>query len=437
MIRKYTERVRLIGLGVLFGVSMMASNLALAQQGEYSELFETLKPGLFIVESVERISNNKHSVGSGFAVVGDGLMATNYHVVADAVLNPDQYALRFKTKDGVEGPLELVVVDVLYDLAIVRAHDAAGQAARLPYYFSLAEQLPVAGDPVLALGNPLDLGLSIVPGTHNGLLKRQFRQNFHFTGALNPGMSGGPAVNLDGDVIGVNVAGAGNSVSFLVPVERVAALIRQISNAPDSLQAQRVQIVESIRAHQDELIDDLLAGDWTLEEFGPLMIPREIQPYVNCTGNALDLGSDTPWQQSTSNCVLNDRIYLSRQLDTGPIEMFFGWYHSNELNGFQFARMFEQNQFFPFNRTGDDDVTDFECVEQWLDVARLEAVPFKSSYCVRTYLDYPGLYDVLFVARGQPEDTQGLQAHYTLAGVGQAAAGRFHQRFLDAVAWKE
>ena len=419
---------------------MLVSSAVMGQQGEYSELFETLKPGLYIIESVERVSNNKNSVGSGFAVSTDGLIATNYHVVANALLNPEQFTLRYKSIDDDEGALEVVVVDVLYDLALVRMVDSemvedTSERQPLLMAFELAEELPAEGDTVLALGNPFDIGLSIVPGTHNGLLERQFRQNIHFTGALNPGMSGGPAVNTEGKVIGINVAGAGNSVSFLVPVAQLAALMEQIPEQPLSLSAQREQIVERIRVHQDEMIDDLIAGDWSLESFGPLMIPREIRAYINCTGNAVDLGSETPWQQSTSNCVMNDRIYLSRRLDTGPLEILFGWYHSDELNPFQFARMFEQGNFLPFNRTADEDVTEFECAEQWVRIEKLAGVPFKASYCVRTYLDYPGLYDVLYVARGMPNDTEGLQVHYTLAGVGRNAASRFHDHLLGVLQW--
>lgn len=418
--------------GILATILVLSPVLTHAQNSDYGELFETLKPGLYTIESVERISNNKNSVGSGFAVSSDGLMATNYHVIANAVLNPDQYSLRFKTDDGEEGPLEVVAVDVLYDLALVRS---PGTREIPSMVFDLATSLPAEGDTVLALGNPYDIGISIVPGTHNGLLDRQYRRNIHFTGALNPGMSGGPAVNTEGQVIGINVAGAGNSVSFLVPVHHLAELLANAPLEPLSLEMQRQTMVERIQLHHDELIDDLMAGDWTLEPFGPLMIPREIRPYINCVGSAMEPEAEVPWQRSISNCMMNDRIYLSNQLETGPLELIFTWYHSNELNGFQFARMFEQHTFVPPNRTGDDDVTEFDCVEQWVQIEHLEGVPFKASYCIRTYLDYPGLYDVLYVARGMPERTQGLHLHYTLSGVGRDAASQFHGHLLGALQW--
>lgn len=405
-----------------------------AQPNEYSRLFETLKPGLFTVEVVDRVSNNKNAQGSGFAVDADGLLATNYHVVSEFVLDPDRYSLRFRDSSGRTGGLRVVGVDVLHDLALVRMApgDRPDEALAV---FDLAESAPQVGATVLALGNPYDIGISIVPGTYNGLLENQYRKNIHFTGALNPGMSGGPAVDTAGRVVGINVAGAGNSVSFLVPVDNLRRLIDERPDAPAPLSTMRAGVVDRILAHQDAMIDDLLAGDWSLEPFGPLMIPREIRSWLSCSGSGRDDDGETPWVESHANCTLNDRIYLSRTLDTGPLEIIFGWYSSDELNEFQFANVFEQNTFVPFNRTGEDDVTEFECREQWVRYDALQPVPFKATYCLRAYLDYPGLYDVLFVARALMPDSEGLHVHYTLAGVGRDAARRFHRRLTGALAW--
>ncbi|HKL49987.1 MAG TPA: serine protease [Wenzhouxiangellaceae bacterium] len=420
-------------LAVPSGLALVTNALAQAET-QYSELFESLQPGLYTVEVVDRISNNKNAQGSGFIVTGDGVLATNYHVVSEFVLDPDRYALRYRDAGGATGPLEVLEVDVLHDLALVRFIDGAPPEAVQP--FELAEVEPRMGETILALGNPYDIGISLVPGTYNGLLENQYRKNIHFTGALNPGMSGGPAVNTAGGVVGINVAGAGNSVSFLVPVGNLRALLARAPETPSSLEDMRSRVVQRIIDHQGEMIGDLLAGDWTLEAFGPLMIPREITPWLSCSGSGSDADPETPWVESHSNCTLNDRIYLSRTLDTGPVELIFGWYQSDSLNEFQFARVFEQTTFMPFNRSGDDDVTDFECREDWVAFESLSPVAFKASYCLRAYLDYPGLYDVLYVARALMPDSEGLHVHYTLAGVGQDKAMDFHRHLLGALSWK-
>jgi len=432
-----------------------------AQGSDYSALFESLKPALFTVEIVDRSSGNKNAQGSAFRVGADGSLATNYHVVSEHVLDPERYALRYRAAGGRSGELEVLAVDVLHDLAVVRAAagdpsadgvpsgeqpgdpPAAGQpppdempADEAGPVFELASEMPADGQTILALGNPYDIGISLVPGTYNGLLESQYRKLIHFTGALNPGMSGGPAVDDRGRVVGINVAGAGNSVSFLVPVVRLAELLERAPAKAPLLAELREGLAGRIREHQAMMVDELLAGQWDLEPFGPLMIPREVRPWISCSGASSEPDGETPWSDSSSNCVLADRIYLSRSLDTGGLEMMFGWYHSDKLNAFQFARVFSQNNFVPFNRAGDDDVTEYECVENWTGFAALDPTPFKASFCVRAYLDYPGIHDVLFVARVQRPGPEGVFLHYTLAGVGMDVAMRFHRRFVGSVEWK-
>lgn len=426
--------LKLLAAG-LVGLGVSAWSLSGAQEGQYSALFDSLKPGLFTVEVFDRVSNNKNAIGSAFALSDDGLMATNYHVVSEFVLDPERYGLRFRDAEGDTGTLSVAAVDVLHDLALVRM-DPDELPDTLLYPFRLAEAAPRNGETVLALGNPYDIGISIVPGTYNGLLKNQYRKNIHFTGALNPGMSGGPAVNTEGEVIGINVAGAGNSVSFLVPVENLARLVESSLSEPATLESMRSEVTNRLIEHQSQMLDELMAGDWSLEAFGPLMIPREIKPWLSCSGSGLSRDPDMPWQESHSNCTLNDRIFLSRSLDTGPVELIFGWYRSDSLNSFQLSRVFEQNTFMPFNRSDEDDVTDFECTEDWVDPQNLEPVVFKSTYCVRGYLDYPGLYDVLFVARAQRAGPEALHIHYTLSGVGRDKAEEFQQHLMGVLRWK-
>jgi len=140
------------GLAGLFAGALVWAALALpatAQNVEYSALFEGLKPGLFTVEVVDRVSNNKNAIGSAFAVDGAGRLATNYHVVSEYLLDPERYALRYRDVVGETGPLELLDVDVLHDLALVRIDDPAVRPAAV---FELATSAPADGSTLRTCG---------------------------------------------------------------------------------------------------------------------------------------------------------------------------------------------------------------------------------------------------------------------------------------------
>ncbi len=417
---------------------LLAAGAPAQNEDQNSALFARQKSGLVVIEVADRTSGNKNVIGSGFLVdAGAGLFATNYHVVSEYVLHPERFVLRFKSGKEGGGDLEVAALDVIHDLALVRAAPDALPAGA--WQFALADALPAQGAPVLAMGNPYDIGISVVPGTYNGLIEKQYRRHIHFTGALNPGMSGGPAVNAAGAVIGVNVAGAGNSVSFLVPGEYLVALLAGWADDEEAVldpAAWRERIVEDIKRHQSGMLDDLLAGDWSGSEFGPLLIPTAVRPYVDCSGGTTDDDGEERYRAHTSDCGVNDRIFLSRQLDSGMIEIDFGWYESEQYNRFQFYRMFEDISFFPANQGGKKDLTGFRCQEDIVRFDNLGDVPFKTTLCVREYLDYAGLYDVLFAAKSLLDRPEGVFLHYTLAGVPRDKAEAFHQCFIGAVRWK-
>src|SRR5205814_2179954 len=151
-----------------------------------------------------------------------------YHVVSQVAFEPGTYRLEYAAADGSHGDVTLLGVDLPNDLAIIRLdkHDAP--------FFAFNEAAiegtgPQKGERLYSMGNPLHLGFTIVEGTYNGLVERSYNERIHFTGALNPGMSGGPAVTAEGQVVGINVAKRMGSelVSFLVPARFAAALLRQ------------------------------------------------------------------------------------------------------------------------------------------------------------------------------------------------------------------
>lgn len=187
-------------------------------------VYEQARPKLLQIRTLVSAAGRQSSIGSGF-LVGGGLAITNYHVVSKYALEPQTYRLEYTAADGTRGELKLAAIDLANDLAVVRL----AQEGPASFEFdgrALDGSLP-KGERLYSMGNPLDIGFTIVEGTYNGLVDRSYNDQIHFAGALNPGMSGGPTVTGDGRVAGVNVAKrlGGELVSFLVPARFAVALL--------------------------------------------------------------------------------------------------------------------------------------------------------------------------------------------------------------------
>src|SRR5258706_2333350 len=135
--------------------------------------------------------------GTGFAVAAGGVLLTNYHVVAEQVLYPEKYRLEYRTTAGKVGKITVLAIDVRHDLAVVRAEGFDG----VP--LALDGTVPAKGERAYSIGFPLDVGLTITEGVSNGRVEDSFDARIHYSVAINDGISGGPAVNAAGQVIGV------------------------------------------------------------------------------------------------------------------------------------------------------------------------------------------------------------------------------------------
>jgi hypothetical protein len=179
-----------------------------------------LEPSVFTIEVHSGNDAAKSTVGSGYAVSRDGLVATNYHVVGDYIDEPERHSIRAIGASGPQ-PARLVAFDLVNDLALLRVEGPG--AKPLP----LADGPPRPGAPVVAFGNPEGLGLSLVNGVFNGLAAKGVVDRMLLSMPLNSGMSGGPILDRSGRVVGTNVStmrGA-DSLSFGVPVAKLHALL--------------------------------------------------------------------------------------------------------------------------------------------------------------------------------------------------------------------
>jgi serine protease Do len=140
------------------------------------------------------------SAGSGFIVDASGDIATNWHVVVGA------YEMIVTFSDGSHAKAELVNASPLVDLALL--HVNVGRKLQAVQWADSAKVQ--VGDPVLAIGNPLGVGMSvsggIVSAVNRNIMDTPYDDFIQTDAAINHGNSGGPLFSMKGEVIGVNSA---------------------------------------------------------------------------------------------------------------------------------------------------------------------------------------------------------------------------------------
>ncbi|MBM82865.1 MAG: serine protease [Planctomycetaceae bacterium] len=168
-----------------------------------------------------------NGMGTGIVVDERGYIVTNYHVVADVDV------LRVTTFSGATYDAQVVSYDREQDLAIIQIN-ASGPLATMPLGTSSDLML---GESVLAIGNAFGYTDSVTGGMVSSLSrnvevneKQAYKNLIQTDASINPGNSGGPLVNLDGEVIGINVAirAGAQRIGFAIPVDNARRVIAQL-----------------------------------------------------------------------------------------------------------------------------------------------------------------------------------------------------------------
>jgi serine protease Do len=164
--------------------------------------------------------------GSGFIISADGYAVTNNHVVANA----DQVTVRLQ--DGTEYAAEVVGTDPKTDLALLKI-DADDKL----HFVEFSDDEPRVGDWVIAVGNPFGLGGSVTTGIisarERNIGSGPYDDFLQIDAPINKGNSGGPAFNLEGEVVGVNTAiyspsGGSVGIGFAIPTSIAKQVIGEI-----------------------------------------------------------------------------------------------------------------------------------------------------------------------------------------------------------------
>jgi len=396
------------------------------------QLYSAAKADLLQIRMLLRNGRSQSTVGSGFLIGTGRLVLTNYHVVSQMALDPDVYIGEYVDTDGNSGPIELMAVDVLHDLAVVRV-DREGTG-----FFQVPEHPAplIQGQYLYSLGNPLDLGFAISEGSYNGVVTRSFYEQLIFTGPINSGMSGGPSVTASGMVAGINVSKRrdGESVSFLVPVryaqELLARVALQTAHQPHPPKNFNPLIAQQLLAHQRAMIDRLLTEPLTIKSMGPYRVPVRESQQLRCWGRS-NFRAEAEYTVDGVSCAMEAAIYVSDTQQTGHVSMTHQYLRSASLHPLQFAALASSR--FRVDRIGtsrDTRLTRPACSEQFVHTATL---PVRAVTCVRAYRKFAGLYNFTLLTASTDDAQASLQSRLDLAGVSYENGTRATRAFLSAL----
>ncbi len=394
-------------------------------------VFEGFKDRVVKIEVLEAGSGTKALLGSGFYISADGYVITNYHVISRLIYYPGRYRAELVEHGGERREIKIMGIDAVNDLALVYAHREAAP------FFQLNPVTIKQGTRIYSMGHPHDIGLSIVEGTYNGYQKYSYYKQIHVTGSLNPGMSGGPTITASGEVVGINVATAGNQVSFLVPVE---AAVNLATEPLDSEEKEAEDFFETIRrqlfSHQETYLDEIALASNEHVELGDYVLPTSPSPFIECWGdkNAHD---ETPYEIVDHSCSSGDYVFISSSMVANTIKFRHRLITTEELNRFRFFALYSSYfgiKYGMMHYNSNEEVTPFRCSTGYIDSGD---ITFKTIFCARRYRKLDGLYDAMLKAATLESNSTGLETTLTLTGVSYDKAVNYSRKYLEEISWKE
>ena len=204
--------------------------------------------------------------GSGFFIDPDGGIITNRHVLegasrADVITSEGKvYTVQKVVSEDVEGDLILVSLDLKGDKA---------------QPLIVSSKIPEVGERIIAIGTPLGLEKTVSDGIVSAVREIPgFGKIIQVTAPISPGSSGGPVVNMRGEVIGIAtfIIVAGQNLNFAIPGERISNLVRGEGKTLQEIEERRS---EELRVSEEYLYATGLRYLWAEDYERALLLFQE------------------------------------------------------------------------------------------------------------------------------------------------------------------
>ena len=229
--------------------STKLSDLQLARRDaeDFEKLAALVKPSIVVVESVDRVGR-EGGRGTGFVVSADGVIATNFHVIGE------HREFKIRMADGkFYEPRAILAVDRENDLALIKI-----DARNLPV-LQLGDSGKLSpGQSIFAVGNPLGYSHSVSRGVVAAIRELELgdgRPLVQVAIPIEPGSSGSPTLDLNGNVVAILAIKSGGAMGFGIPVNKLKDLLDKKKSIP-------MEKWLTIGALDELEWESILAGSW-------------------------------------------------------------------------------------------------------------------------------------------------------------------------------
>ena len=405
-----------------------------AVSGTGQRIYADMRPRLLQVRTLLKTQDSQSSVGSAFLVTAEGHLITNYHVVSSYALAPQRHRLVYATPDGQQGALELLAFDVLHDLALLKPVDPAPLRGRGAVPFRPDTSEPERGARIFSLGNPLDVGFAVTEGAYNGLAERHYLPTLFFGGSLSAGMSGGPALDAQGRLVGVNVAARrdGEQVSFLVPAALAQGLLARGRNAAPITQPVHAEIERQLLAHQAGLVDQFIAQPWRAAGHPRYRIPVPMETFSRCWGSGTSAAT-RGLVFERSDCAMDSAVFIDERLRTGTITVRHETYDGSSLGALRFQQRYNDSCGNEMVGRRDAHRVAAQCTERTVQTGG--GLPLRAIVCLQAYKKLPQLFDLSVLTASLDSSRLGVQGRLDATALSFDNAQRLARHYLEGFGW--
>lgn len=410
----------------LTAAAAWAQPAALSQQAVY----ERVRPSVVEIKIEVKGNHGVSSSATGFIAHRPDLVVTNYHAVSEAIYEPDQHRVTVHARGERKLAARLLAIDVRHDLALLQL-DEAIKATPLP----LRVEQPVKGESGYSMGKPGGYELGIVAGSFNGMSDKETTPLIVFSGAINSGMSGGPGLDREGRVVGVNVASSTQHqlVGLLVPAQVLSDLIKRSTPVvPDNAQL-RADIAGQLARFGQLQMQRMDSGLQTRRELGPFTVRGDLADGRSC---GTDRNTNPHWRFTVvaQRCQAAAGLYIMDKRYGGSITSSAFWIRGHDLSALQMASAVERRLYAL--RTLTDDPTDsdpWRCSERRMNTPAGLTVHLYA--CRRPVPKLPGLHDYRFRYTPLIAGNDALVASMALSGFDEATAQVALRKAIASVRW--